>query len=70
MAKATIRMLRDDRGSEDGFTVNEYLDGKQYEVDEALADAFARSKSAVVVKHFVEAPETASPVATKGPKAK
>lgn len=44
MAKKTIKMLRDDKGSEDGHTVLRFEDGKTYEVDEALADALVKSK--------------------------
>jgi len=36
----TIKMLRTERGADDGFTVVTYLEGQEYPVSEDLARAF------------------------------
>ena len=41
-----IKMLKDDKGSNDGCTVQEFEEGETYEVSEDLGKMFIASKSA------------------------
>jgi len=45
-----IRMLETRRGTEDGFTVKQYMAGEKYEVREHLALAFFAAGCATIVK--------------------
>jgi hypothetical protein len=38
--KVKIKMLCNDNGSEDGIIVSTYMEGKEYEVGQSLADGF------------------------------
>lgn len=45
-----IKMLCNDNGSEDGITVKTYVEGKEYEVGESLANGFFQRGSCELAK--------------------
>jgi hypothetical protein len=45
-----IKMIKTEKGSEDGIHVNEYVIGKEYEICESLAKVFIKMKVAEKVK--------------------
>lgn len=45
-----IKMLATKPGSEDGFTIRDYVEGREYEVGDALAKTFIDAGEAEKVK--------------------
>ncbi len=67
--KVKIRMLRDDRGSENGFDVQGYEAGKTYEVPASLAVAFCDQRGSAqrvtAATHIADAAAAAGAVVSK-----
>lgn len=66
MARVRIKMLKTKMGSEDGFTVNKYEEGKTLPVEESLAAVFVKSGWAEWVSGRVRAPEAPSSTDDEG----
>jgi hypothetical protein len=57
-----IRMLKRDKGADDGYTVRDYSEGEEYDVSQTLGDAFISCGSAELAGAPVPKVEAPDPV--------
>lgn len=70
MKLVKVKMLKNDKGASDGFTVQTYEKDKEYDVSEDLADAFLSTDSCVEIEGDSPSPREAKKAAAKGKAAK
>ena len=52
-----VKMIKTEKGAEDGIHVQTFLEGEEYDMEESLANVFVGEKIAVEVRSMSFAPE-------------